>query len=161
MKSTSIILLVALATSCDLIELQQPPAVLRADDMTNSGPLSLPATRNEAEGLFAGNQGKTWQAIGFTLMGIEGMLECRIDDRITIDTNGTFLFDGGDNLCGAEDNKKNRSGEWEINENASEIIFNLDGKNYTAQITGLVEDTISLSGSYLGLEINGLYIVEK
>ncbi|MEO1050382.1 MAG: lipocalin family protein [Bacteroidota bacterium] len=102
---------------------------------------------------------KTWAATGFTLAGLNGFLDCRLDDTMTLSADGTYSFDGGDVLCGAEDNQRNREGTWTISFSNGTLTFDEGTVNeVTAEVIGLRTDTVALQGQYIGLEIRGEYI---
>lgn len=151
-------------TSCNLATLNDP--IVEGEEQTEqeeervTGPNSIPDL-TEFETLFHGNSQKVWAGAAFTLAGFNGFQDCRLDDIITVNADGTYSYDGGNNLCGAEDNVRTRTGTWRILNNGDNILFD-EGTNrqYEADVVGLVQDTIRLSGDYLGLEINGLYIAQ-
>lgn len=72
--------------------------------------------------------------------------------------DGTYQYSGGSNLCGAEDNRSSRIGNWEIDFSNSKIIFDRGTNNeYQADVIGLNEDELRVVGSYSGMEVRGLY----
>ncbi len=121
-------------------------------------PNSIPPSLGEFETQFHGGEQLAWSAVAFTLAGFDGLQDCRLDDIIVVKADGTYQYDSGGTLCGAEDSELTRSGTWRIIGNGSNIIFD-EGTNreYTAIVNGLEDSTISLSGEYLGLEIKGIY----
>lgn len=151
-------------TSCELATLDEPTAEgeqgEEQEEERVTGPTTRPAAA-EFEQLFHGGSEKVWAGEAFTLAGFNGFQDCRLDDQITINSDGTYLYDGGNTLCGAEDNEQTRNGTWRIINDGENIIFD-EGTNreYQADVVGLVQDSITLSGDYLGLEINGLYIAQ-
>lgn len=160
MKTLSLLTLF-LVSSCSLIELEQPVNGELNSTGSVVGPNSLPGSTEVTSGMLSGESGKSWKAEAFTIMGFSGMLQCRIDDRIMINSDGTFDFDGGEILCGAEDNMKLREGLWSVGETGTEINFTLGNDVFQADIQGFVEDSLLLTGSYAGLEIQGLYVHDK
>ena len=151
-------LLVFSFTSCELTMLDEPSNGIDEEPIGVVGPETIPSSITEFETLFHGDTQITWSAISFTLAGFNGLQNCRLDDLIIVNADGTYEYDGGDVLCGAEDSQRNRTGTWEIIDNGNNILFD-EGTNreYTAKVNGLEEGTISLSGEYLGLEIKGVY----
>lgn len=160
-KSLSFILfnvLVFSFTSCELTTLDEPGAEMENEIMEVFEPQTVPSTIAEFETMFHGNSQLTWSATSFTLAGFEGFQNCRLDDMIIVNADGTYEYDGGDVLCGAEDSQQNRTGTWEIMDNGNNILFDRGtNREYTARVNGLDDNTISLSGEYLGLEIKGIY----
>lgn len=156
--------LLLVITSCNLATLDDP--IVEGEEQTEqeedrvTGPNSIPSLA-QFETLFHGDTEKVWAGAAFTLAGFDGFQDCRLDDTITVNADGTYSYDGGSNLCGAEDSQQTRTGTWRILDEGSNILFD-EGTNreYEADVVGLVQDTIRLSGDYLGLEINGLYIAQ-
>lgn len=160
-------LVVALAvgiSSCGLATLDDPITDREEgeeqEEQRVTGPSTIPSVA-EFENLFHGGSEKTWAGEAFTLAGFDGFQDCRLDDLITVNSDGTYNYDGGNTLCGAEDSEQTRTGTWSIINDGNNILFD-EGTNreYTADVVGLVSDSITLSGDYLGLEINGLYIAQ-
>ena len=121
-------------------------------------PATLPATVDEFESEFHGGSQKAWRALSFTLAGLEGLQDCRLDDVMLIDAAGTYQYDGGENLCGAEDTEQTRTGTWEITGDGRSITFDSGTvREYTVEVNGFEGDVISLSGQYIGLAIKGIY----
>ena len=101
---------------------------------------------------------KTWNTSLFTLGGSTTFTNCRLDDVMLFFTDGTYTYQGGQ-LCGAEDNQQNRDGSWEIDYTNRLIIFDKGTSNeYTAEVIGLQEDELRVKGSYMGMEVRGLYV---
>ena len=145
-------------------------------DVKNSGnetdPLgtipSFPATETEFTQYFHSSEGHTWTADGFLLAGTSGFLDCRLDDRIILKANttnplsGTYEYNGGDDLCGAEDDKASKFGTYQINYESKTIIFDAGTNNEsTAKVSGLDEEAIVLEGEYMGLTIRGKYLISN
>jgi len=122
-----------------------------------TGPRTVPASVSEIENILHGGNNRTWKAHSFSLMGNPGFQDCRLDDQVLITNTGLYKYDGGMNLCGAEDSQKLKGGEWFVS-NGQLVFTENDQSVYRADILGLVEDTLVVRGSYLGLEIKGLYI---
>jgi hypothetical protein len=108
--------------------------------------------------LITGNADKTWRTDDFTLGGSDKLTFCRIDDLMTFNSNGTYIYDGGKNLCGAEDDERIKSGTWKVFYSSDEILFD-EGTDdeYLAKIIGLNESEIRLKGSYFLSEVRGKY----
>ncbi len=155
-------LVIAVATnwvvSCQLVEIQNDEGSTADPTAVIQGPSQIPADQETiAFYLHKGNT-KSWKAQGFTTAGISGFQECRLDDVIILKADGTFEYDGGDFLCGAEDDQRLKSGIWEINLSEGVLIFNKGGQlEYRAVLVGLEQNAVVLAGSYFGLEIKGVY----
>ncbi|MCG8318791.1 MAG: hypothetical protein MI921_04770 [Cytophagales bacterium] len=144
--------------ACELTTLEESGT--EDDDMIIQvfEPETIPSSITEFETMFHGDTQITWSAISFTLAGFEGLQNCRLDDTIIVMADGTYQYDGGEVLCGAEDSQRFRSGTWQIINNGNNILFDEGtSRQYTARVNGLEDRTISLSGEYLGLEIRGIY----
>jgi hypothetical protein len=141
---------ISLLASCKLASLEEPEK--------ESVP-SLPSTLTEFEVLFHSNTQKVWKAQSFTLGSINGLQNCRLDDTMTIVSDGTYEYNGGQSLCGAEDSQRIKKGTWKILNNGANILFD-EGTStaYVAEVIGLESKKIVLRGTYFGLEINGTYV---
>ncbi len=119
---------------------------------------SFPETVEEVNEFLHSGEEKTWKAQTFTLAGIEGFQNCRLDDTMVISSDGTYKYDGGAMLCGAEDSQRTKSGTWRILDGGLSILFDEGTANaYTAEVRSLDNNRIILRGTYFGLEINGTY----
>lgn len=106
----------------------------------------------------SGTMTKSWNTSEFTLMNATNMTSCRLDDIMIFNTDGTYRYDGGSNLCGAEDNQKVRIGQWVLDHINKRIIFDKGRTHeYVAQIIGLDDNEIRLKGSYFNFEVRGKY----
>ncbi|MEM9298700.1 MAG: hypothetical protein AAGA64_09945 [Bacteroidota bacterium] len=144
------------ATSCEITQLNQPDDEEEIDVV--EGPTVAPTSTAEFENLFHGGSQRSWKTISFTFMGVGGIQDCRLDDSMTINADGTYEYDGGANLCGAEDSERVRTGTWEVTNDGRNIVFDSGTVNeYTADVTGAEDDQIALSGQYIGLNVSGVY----
>lgn len=101
---------------------------------------------------------KAWSASAFTLAGLNSFQTCRLDDQMVFNSDGTYLYDGGDDLCGDEDNARVKSGTWEIDFENQSVIFDKETTNEeTAVVIGLNENEIRLQGSYMMMQVRGVY----
>ena len=100
---------------------------------------------------------KTWSTSAFTLAGSTAFQSCRLDDEMEFSSDGTFTFRAGQ-TCGAEDNQAVRVGTWEVNfENMACIFDKGSSREVTATVIGLSEDEFRLSGSYMMMEVRGIF----
>lgn len=152
-------------SSCDLVSLDDPIAENeQAQEDTSdkvTGPNTVPTTVEGFQTILSGEVEKMWSGEAFTLAGFDGFQDCRLDDQVVINVDGSYKYDGGSDLCGAEDNQQNREGTWRITNDKGSIVFD-EGtdRQYEASIVGLSQDSLTISGSYLGLDVNGLYIAK-
>jgi len=153
--------------SCELTELD---SIETAELVTDTGageieevdehniPSSVPADQAETLEFLTNSSSKIWNAASFTLQGLDGFQQCRLDDVIVFDSDGSYVYDGGEELCGAEDDTIARVGEWTLSSDGTTLTLNQGTSDeFTAQIIGLVEDRIALSTAYMGLEVIGVY----
>jgi hypothetical protein len=108
---------------------------------------------------------KNWVAAEFTLETLDGLQNCRLDDQMTLFENGTWVYDGGTDLCFGEDNRRARSGTYSLSfENQTMIFTDEEGESYVVEVLNLEEDEIVLKGVYAGLlgnlDVAGRYIVQ-
>jgi hypothetical protein len=125
-------------------------------------PIGLPSTQEELVDAIAGESGKEWKALTFELEGHSGFQLCRLDDAFMFFSNGTYRYDGGDVLCGGEDDSRIKTGTWEINFNSKKIIFDrTTNKEHDAEIVGIENGKILLRGQVdifgLAMDIEGIY----
>ena len=142
--------------SCDVIELSSGVET-PADNDIIQGPQTIPSDQAQFLEFLHGTESKSWDATGFTIAGISGFQDCRLDDQIKIFADGTYQYNAGSLLCGAEDNQSTRSGTWTLDLAQSSIIFQIDGDSFEALVIGLDSEGIVLNGSYAGLPLAAQY----
>lgn len=143
-------------SSCDVVEFAQTAAEDRASLIVE--PTTLPASEVELEQAFHGGDTRIWQTISFSFANIDGLQECRLDDQMTINADGTYEYDGGNTLCNGADNQRNKTGTWEITNQGKNILFNAGRQDeYLADVTGFDDDLLAISGQYMGLTIRGIF----
>mgnify|MGYP001800914520 CR=1 FL=1 len=151
-----IAVLVGAISSCEVIKLNQQ------DDEDTMDQVVIPSTPPESseqlEILLHGGDERAWATISFTFLGVGGIQDCRLDDSMMVNNDGTYEYNGGENLCGAEDSERIRTGTWEVINDGNNIVFDRGTVNeYMADITGISDDMIAISGEYLGLDLTGIY----
>ncbi|MEM9052540.1 MAG: lipocalin family protein [Bacteroidota bacterium] len=100
---------------------------------------------------------RTWSTSAFTLAGSTAFQSCRLDDEMEFNSDGTYTYRAGQ-TCGAEDNQEVRVGTWEVDFDNKTCIFDKgSSREVTATVIGLSEDEIRLSGSYMMMEIRGIF----
>lgn len=154
MKTLNALLVIVLLSGCTLASLDEG-----AVEGVIEGPRTVPPNDAAISQMLHNNTSKSWKAHRFTLMDLPGFQVCRLDDTIRLDEDGNFKYNGGAELCGAEDNVTVKYGSWFV-QNGMIIFSENESTVYQAKILGLVQDTLVVSGSYLGLEVKGLYISE-
>ena len=152
-----LITLLFLIVACDVIDLETPPTDGPVDqNVSVSGPNSLPADQDIFLDFLRGTSGKTWNASQFTLQGLDGFQNCRLDDAITLGDDGSYQFDGGNVSCGGEDQSQ-AQGTWNLDFENSRLSFVLGGDTFQGEVIGLTENTLIIRGTYLGLEVEARY----
>lgn len=158
----SILLLACLFTlhSCDLVELDEEPIP------ELEVPVGIPSNIDEFTFALASNDSRTWRTLGFRLEGLNGFQSCRLDDTFMFFTNGTYRYDGGPVLCGGADDKRIKTGVWEIDLTSNQVIFDRETNiEHSASVIGLNDGKIQLISQVdiLGrsLNIEGIYEVES
>ncbi|MEM8893603.1 MAG: lipocalin family protein [Bacteroidota bacterium] len=159
---------VVLASACSIVELDEEPNETQLDGGTPSEVDLGGENTPEEEIVFAqmlhGADSKTWIASEFSIEGMSGFLDCRLDDVITLYADGTYEYDGGNNLCGLEDNQRIRRGNWSYNFETTEVTLE-PGTNLesTARVISLEGNILTLTGVYkndiLGsFDVSGRYV---
>ena len=143
--------------SCDLVDLEEPGPTAPVD-----APAGIPATEAALLGELAGEVSRTWSALTFELEGLSGFQICRLDDTFTFFADGTYRYDGGEVLCGGDDDQQIKTGIWELDFGNLQIVFD-EGTSieYRATIAGLEDSRIQLNGQVdiFGnlMDIEGIY----
>ena len=159
LKYSFLAVLILLIISCDVVDLEHPAE--DTEDMMEILPSTIPDSIEDFEYALHGGTERAWSTISFTLAGLEGVQDCRLDDVVSLRSDGTYTYDGGANLCGAEDNVRMRTGTWRLINNGNNILFDEGLSNeYTANVEGLEDNRLVLTGQYIGLVIRGVYDVQ-
>lgn len=153
-KSLGSIIALLLISGCSVVELDEPTQL----PIING----LPSTTDAFVNAIAGESGRNWSTIAFQLEGMRGFQGCRLDDTFMFLTDGTYRYDGGENLCGGEDSLRIKTGTWEFNSNSNQIIFDITtNKEYSAQIIAIEDGKMQLTGQVdifgVILDIQGFY----
>lgn len=153
-KSLLSLFAMLLISSCSVVELDEPTEV----PIING----LPSTSDAFVNAIAGDSGRDWSTIAFQLEGMRGFQQCRLDDTFMFLSDGTYRYDGGENLCGGEDSLRIKTGTWEFNPDSNEIIFDITtNKEYSAQIIAIEDGKMQLTGQVdifgVVLDIQGFY----
>jgi hypothetical protein len=151
--------------SCDIVELDpdNDPDMDKGDSSTgivNRGSEVIPNDSTDILTLLHGNGSKAWEAEEFSISGLNFFQGCRLDDQIILSNDGTYSYDGGEILCGAEDNQRTRSGSWELDFSTTRLIFDKGtALEYSADLITLENETVVLSGIYVN-DLFGTFNVE-
>lgn len=118
----------------------------------------FPTAEAELMTILTGTEEKSWKAVGFAVKLIPGFQTCRLDDTVTFNEDGTYTYDGGSSLCGAEDNVKVKSGNWELDFAGQKLVFDKGTDNETAaEIATAKAGMLILKGDYKGWDLIGKY----
>jgi hypothetical protein len=153
---------------CQIVEEdtnQQDGSPTSAPDITtiDIGSSIIPTDSIEFVRLLNNTSTKVWRTEAFTLETINGFQDCRLDDTMVLHEDGTWEYDGGQDLCFGLDNRRTRSGTYQVDiEQAELIFFDEEGIEYAASIITLEEGVVVLSGVYESLfgdlDVVGRYI---
>jgi len=150
--------------SCTVVDNEETLPIDNADNSNNSEILYNPVLISDSLDLvkkIAGDNMKTWTASRFTLSGSTLFTSCRLDDIMTFNRDGSYRYDGGNQLCGAEDNRRVKTGNWTTDFEKKTILFD-EGtlKEYSAVIIGFSDTELRLRGTYMSMEVRGEYQVQ-
>lgn len=126
---TQILLTIIFLSGCNIVELEEAanPVTDGSQEINttqvNLGSRSIPGESVAFGQMLHNNDSKVWIANQFSIEGLDAFLDCRLDDTITLFVDGTYMYDGGNNLCGADDNQRMRTGNWTFNFETSSLVF--------------------------------------
>ena len=146
-----------LAYSCGIVSLDESnPEIENTESISISN--SFPLDKSSLNTALTNQTSKAWNVTGFTLGGSSSFQECRLDDTLTLNANGTYDYNGGNLLCGAEDNEKNKSGSWEVDFESRTLYFD---RGTDKQIETFIEacegSKVVVSTQYFGMEVLGRF----
>jgi len=128
-------------------------------------PTTLPETEAQFTAILHANGQQKWIAREFKLVDLVEFQDCRLDDTMTLNQDGTYQFDGGIKSCGGDD-VATRSGVYRQDYANGQLIFD-EGTNDEAivKVSGLDEGVIALSGRVnvmgVAMTIEGVYTAEE
>lgn len=122
--------------------------------ITSNG--DYPASENDALAAIYGTDSKSWEMSQFTIQGMSGFQSCRLDDNVSFNSDGTYDYDGGEILCGAEDNQQTKSGTWELDFDNKKVVIDQGTDNeFSLDIENLTSGDITFSSEYFSLDVVG------
>lgn len=149
--------LVFLLIACDTSD-NEPSNSMNDDSLTIERDEIVAMDEAEFKAIIDGDGEKVWEASAFTLAGLTTFTACRLDDSMTFKSDGTYEYNGGQDLCGAEDNAFIKTGTWEVNFDDATIIFDKGTSNEeVGEVIGMTETEIRLKGAYMMMEVRGIY----
>jgi len=127
-------------------------------------PTEVPADESEFKLLIHGDDKNQWTPEEFTLEGLLGFQDCRLDDTMTLRQDGTYQFDGGTMSCGGDDVAE-RSGVYIQDYVNKRLIFDEGTSDeVTMQISGLDQGVIAVSGEVaifgVPMTVRGVYTAQ-
>jgi len=150
-------LAVIVFSSCNSSEDEGPTTNPDQNTAIEDGSISA-MDEEEFKTLIDGGNEKIWSASAFTLAGQTTFTSCRLDDIITFNSDSTYVYDGGEQLCGAEDDSFIKTGTWEADFENKTLVFDKGTPNEEiGEIIGLSDDEIRVKGSYMMMEVRGVY----
>ncbi|WP_420582007.1 lipocalin family protein [Reichenbachiella sp.] len=158
MKNLSILLWMGLVLcACSVVEEGQMDAENSAINFDGTYPNSA----IDVNAYLLGGESRTWTTLEFTIDGVSGFQNCRLDDQIQLNSDKTYDYDGGDMLCGAEDNVKLKSGTWEVDVDNRMLTFD-SGTDHEAifHIESLNAEEIVVRSQYYSWEVLGKFTHE-
>ena len=141
----------------------QSCGVVSLDEQVRSESIQIstseyPMTEADLMIALANDETKKWEATGFTMQLIDNFQSCRLDDVLSLNNNGTYNYDGGNVLCGAEDNERLKSGVWELNYQERKLIFDRGTSEEVELYIEEASDTkVIVSSTYMQLKVVGRY----
>lgn len=122
---------------------------------------NFPNSVIDVDSYLLGGSTRTWTTVAFTIDGVNGFQNCRLDDQIRLNDDQTYNYDGGGMLCGAEDNQKLKSGSWEVNASFRLITFDRGTDHESVfYIESLTEEEIVVSSHYYSWKVVGKFTHE-
>ena len=156
MKLIKKFILVFLGFACSCSVVVEESSDLEVSGITFDD--SFPNSVIDVNAYLLGGSSRTWTTVGFTIDGVVGFQNCRLDDQIQLHDNQTYDYDGGDMLCQAEDNQKLKSGTWELDASNRRLTFD-KGTDTEAvfYIESLTADEIVVSSQYYSWKVMGSF----
>ena len=127
-------------------------------------PTEVTSDEDQFKLLIHGVEKNEWIAKEFTLEGLLGFQDCRLDDTMTLRQDGTYEFDGGVMSCGGDDVLV-RSGVYIQDYINKRLIFDEGTSDEVVmQINGLDQGVIAVSGQVaifgVPMTVQGVYTAQ-
>ena len=137
---------------------------INAEEVAYTVPTTLPESEIEFSAFLHGNGQRKWIAREFKLVDLVEFQDCRLDDTMSLNQDGTYQFDGGNMSCGGDD-VPSRSGVYRADYANGQLIFDEGTKDEViVKVSGLDQGVIALSGKVdvigVSMTIEGIYTVE-
>lgn len=145
-----------LFTACSVVEENTPQ-----DEEVLVFEYSFPTSATITNSYLSGLNGNSWKSSQFTIEGIEGFQDCRLDDVMSLNSDFTYRYDGGLTLCGAEDNVMIKAGTWSIDYDTQIMSFDAGtDREVSIYIAKLTATELVFQTAYFGLEVVGKMVKE-
>jgi hypothetical protein len=161
---------VLMINACTIVEIEDNQdsenGVITLTQGAIIGTGTIPTETSDFTNFLHGQGSKTWTAEEFSIEGMDGFLNCRLDDQVTLNSDGTYLYDGGERLCGAEDNQRIRTGIWSYNADSHELILEPGSdQEVIGTVKHLTNNELIITSRYESrlfgsFEVSGRYYVE-
>ncbi len=117
--------------------------------------LDFPADEATFDLYLHNNDSRIWGNATFEVIGVS-VEACRNDDKMTINSDGTYSYDNGATLCGND--VQSKTGAWEADFAAKTITFDKGTVDeQVATISVLKENKLNVTGSYMGMTLDGSF----
>lgn len=122
---------------------------------------TFPNSAIDVNAYLLGGESRIWTTLEFTIDGVDGFQNCRLDDQIQLNSDNTYDYDGGDMLCGAEDDQKLKSGTWMVDVDNRTLTFDAGtDREGVFQIESLNAEEIVVRSQYYSWEVLGKFTHE-
>ena len=126
------------------------------DVMSQEGMTTLPTDEEIFYTTLTNDSAKTWGKAYFEVLNVK-VDACRYDDLMTLKNDGTYSYDNGSDFCGGGD-LQNKTGLWELDFTNNLLYFDRNtSEENTAVIKSISDSTITITGTWLGMDLQGDY----
>jgi len=139
-----------LISACSIVDIADEDQLVNEENASqvDLGSGSLPTDEASFLQMLHSNSSKVWTAKEFTIEGFSNFLNCRLDDTITLNSDGTYSYSGGEILCGGEDVRE-KTGTWMVDFSNSLLIIDPTLETETsAEVVTLETGLVTLTGMY-------------
>ncbi|WP_422361669.1 lipocalin family protein [Reichenbachiella sp.] len=154
---SKLFLLVLVISACSVVEVEN----MDNENSEINFESTFPNSAIDVNAYLLGGASRTWTTLEFTIDGVDGFQNCRLDDQIQLNSDKTYDYDGGDMLCGAEDDQKLKSGTWEVDVDNRTLTFDAGtDREGIFHIESLNAEEIVVRSQYYSWEVLGKFTHE-
>ena len=154
---SKLFLLALVISSCSVVEVEN----MDNENSEINFESTFPNSAIDVNAYLLGGESRTWTTLEFTIDGVNGFQSCRLDDQIQLNSDNTYDYDGGDMLCGAEDDQKLKSGTWEVDVDNRTLTFDAGtDREGIFHIESLNAEEIVVRSQYYNWEVLGKFTHE-